>query len=45
VPAPDALLAGVDGTGRMGGRLAGEFGFSTGGTEDAAFDAGVALSG
>jgi hypothetical protein len=31
-PVPDALPAG---TGRIGGRLAGEFKFSIGGTEDA----------
>jgi len=41
VPAPDALLAGLDGTGRIGGRFAGEFKFSMGGTEDA----GVPVSG
>jgi len=35
VPAPDALLAGLAGAGRIGGRFAGEFKFSMGGTEDA----------
>jgi len=41
VPAPDALLAGLAGAGRIGGRFAGEFKFSVGGAEDA----GVPVSG
>lgn len=42
---PDAPLAGLDGVGRIGGRFAGEFKFSMGGTEDAALDVGVVVSG
>jgi hypothetical protein len=45
VLAPDAPLAGFDGKGRIGGRFAGEFEFSMGGTEGAAFDAGVPVPG
>jgi len=41
VPVPDALLAGLAGIGRIGGRFAGEFKFSVGGAEDA----GVPVSG
>jgi hypothetical protein len=41
VPAPDTLLAGLAGIGRIGGRFAGGFKFSIGGTEDA----GVPVSG